>query len=46
MLLAKAIKKNRTIKILDLSFNSFGSGAIRKAVISDDIKKEEEVAQP
>ena len=44
MRIAKAIKTNQTIQILDLSFNSFGSGAVRKALISDDLKKEEEVA--
>ena len=44
IMLAKAVKKNRTLKILDLSFNSFGSGAIRKVVVTTDQKKEEEVS--
>lgn len=44
MCLAKAIKTNRTIKILDISFNSFGSGAVKKAIVQDDPKKQEEVA--
>ena len=43
MSLAKSIKTNRTIQILDMSFNSFGSGSIKKAILSDDLKKEEEV---
>ena len=43
MFLAKSIKANRTIKVLDISFNSFGSGAIKKAIVQDDLKKEEEV---
>ena len=43
MFLAKSIKTNRTIKILDVSFNSFGSGAVKKALIKDDLKMEEEV---
>ena len=43
MYIAKAIKSNRTVKILDVSFNSFGSGVMRRAMISDDLKKEEDV---
>ena len=42
--LAKALKGNKTVKVLDLSFNSMGSGSIRRAIIQDDIKKEEDVA--
>jgi len=42
-MLAKALKKNTTVNVLDISFNSFGSGAVRQALISDDLKKEEEV---
>ena len=41
--LAKALKKNTIIQILDLSFNSLGSGAKRKALLSKDQKKEEDV---
>lgn len=43
MYLAKSIKANRTIKVLDISFNSFGSGAVKRAILQDDLKKEEEV---
>ena len=41
--LAKAIKNSNLIKILDLSFNSMGSGCIRRAIINTDLKREEEV---
>ena len=42
--LAKALKGNKTVKVLDLSFNSMGSGSIRRAIVQDDIKKAEDVA--
>ena len=43
MFLAKSIKTNRTIRILDISFNSFGSGAIKRAIVEDNLKMEEDV---
>ena len=43
MALAKSVKNNKTIKILDLSFNSMASGSIRRVIVADDLKKEEEV---
>lgn len=42
--LAKAIKNNKTIKIVDISFNSFGSGACRRALIATNPKLEEEIS--
>ena len=45
--LARALKLNKTVQILDLSFNSFGGvggGASRRACVIADEKKEEDVA--
>ena len=43
--LAKSLKNNKVIKVLDLSFNSFGSsGGARRAIVASDLKKEEDVA--
>lgn len=35
MYLSKALKNNRTLKVLDCSFNSFGSDSIRKVQVKD-----------
>lgn len=45
--IAKSLKKNKHVKILDLSFNSFGGvggGATRRVCVTKDTKKEDEVA--